>query len=470
LPWLLGAVVIFGIVCRVSQYAANTSVWHDEAYVALNVLHKAFAGLLGPLDWHEPAPPGFLMLEKFVTQYLGRSEYAFRLIPLVAGVTGLIGFARLAHRISVSRLASVWAVLLMAASAKLIVQANEIKHFTLDLLLAVLLTWMAIRIWSLQTPAAALCLWGAVGAVGLWLSYASVFVFGGTSLVLAWRAVQGWSWPARTAYLTANLGALVSFWFLLGPIAAQRTGTVVAFWHKAFPDLMSPVASIFWLGRSTLGFFNYLWQPLGLPALVLAVLGGMTLWRTRRGVELACLALPGLLAVGAAVVRHWPFGGNHHMVFAAPAALILTAEGLEALRGRLSLRHPVVGWTLIASLLLPGLADAVYRIWSSRLRHEVRPAIEYVRRHLVPGDRIVAQDPATVEFYAPDLLVPSPGSDASARVWFIYSGSVREGSPVHDLANRVGARRQRLRTVETHGAGTILFGPETHDGRKGRQE
>jgi len=57
LPLFILAAVVFGIVCRVSQYAANTSVWHDEAYVALNVFKKTFAGLLGPLDWNEPAPP-----------------------------------------------------------------------------------------------------------------------------------------------------------------------------------------------------------------------------------------------------------------------------------------------------------------------------------------------------------------------------------------------------------------------------
>jgi len=76
--------VLFGLVCRLSQYAANTSIWHDEAYVALNVLQKTFTALLGPLDWNEASPPGFLVVEKLVAAFLGRSEYALRLVPLVA--------------------------------------------------------------------------------------------------------------------------------------------------------------------------------------------------------------------------------------------------------------------------------------------------------------------------------------------------------------------------------------------------
>jgi len=112
----------------------------------------------------------------------------------------------------------------MAASGKLIVQSNEIKHFTLDLLLAVLLTWLAIRIRSLLDPIAVLLTWGVLRAVALWLSYASAFVFAGISVVLLRHAMHEWSWPHRTAYLATNLGSLASFLFLLGLICAQRTG------------------------------------------------------------------------------------------------------------------------------------------------------------------------------------------------------------------------------------------------------
>ena len=37
-----------------------------------------------------------------------------------------------------------------------------------------------------------------------------------------------------------------------------------------------------------------------------------------RKATLLFLVLPGLLELGAAPVRLWPFGGNQHMVFAAP--------------------------------------------------------------------------------------------------------------------------------------------------------
>jgi hypothetical protein len=460
--WLLAAVLLFGVVCRLSQYAANTSVWHDEAFVALNVLHKTFAGLLGPLDWNEPAPPGFLMLEKIISLRLGKSEYALRLAPLLAGLAGMACFARLAKRISGMGPACLWAVLLMAASAKLIVQSNEIKHFTLDLLCAVLLTWLAIRIWSQQDPAWTLLFWGSVASVGFWFSYANTFVFAGTSLVLAWRAVHGWRWPARLTYLGVNLGGLVSFWLLLGPIRAQRTEEVVTSWRNAFPDLSHPLDSLYWLGRSTLGFFNYLWQPFGVLLLLLAILGGIALWQTRRKAELMLLVSPVLFAMGTAAFRHWPFGGNQHMVFAAPAGLLLAAEGVERLRRWPLFRNGPAAWILVGFLLLPGIGDAAYRVWSPRFRHEVRPAIEFVRQHFEPGDQVIALDSATVEFYVGrDFPIVSAEPDSGVRAWLIFSGSAGKGSPIQDVVDHMEARRPRLLTKVTHGAAAMLFGPES---------
>ena len=465
--WFVLLAVLFGLVCRLSQYAANTSIWHDEAYIALNVLQKTFTGLLGPLDWNEASPPGFLVLEKLAVSSLGRSEYAFRLVPLMAGLAGIICFAGLARRVCGAGVASFFAVLMMAASAKLIVQSNEVKHFTMDLLLAVLLGWLAIRIWHLGGPGGALLAWGALGAVGPWLSFASLFVFAGTSLVLAPRAFRDWRWRERSAYLAANLAVLVGLVLLLWPIRAQLTGTLVGFWAKSFPDTRSLAGLLYWLVRSHIGVFNYLWQPVGGVLLPLAVLGGVCCWRTDRRPELLCLWLPVLMALAASFLHRWPFGGNQQMVFAAPAALLLAGEGIESLRRRLTRWHARVGWIVVASLLLPGLVDAAYRIGTPRLRHEVRPVIEFVQRHLHPGDQLLVFCAAEVAFYTGrDFRNASVEPDPSARVWLIGTGVGSDRYPAQGLLDQLRARRPRLRVIEEYGAAAYLFGPERGPGTR----
>ena len=457
----LHAAVVFGMLCRLSQYAAHTSLWHDEAFVALNVLHKSYAGLLGPLDWQEAAPPGFLLLEKCVVDLLGRSEYALRLVPVLAGLTGMICFAALARAVCSPGAAAFWAVALMAASDKLIVQSNETKQFTLDLLLAVLLSQLALHSYYQRRATRALLAWGAVGACGVWVSFASCFVFAGTSLVLAPRVLRGWRWSERAAYVIANLTALASFGLVASSITAQLSGGLLSFWARSLPDTSSTLALLYWLARSFLGLFNYFWQPLGAALIALAVLGGTGVWHHARRVELGVLTLPVLLALVASLLHRWPFGGNQHMVFAAPAVLVLVGEGMESMRGRLTQWHRWAGWAAVTLLLAPGVGSAMYHIVVPRQRHEVRPVIEFVQQHRALGDQLLVLCPAEFEFYTGRdqrgaLEEPNP----SARIWFIATGAVGGTFPRQDLLNRLSARRVRLLAIEEYGAAAYLFAPE----------
>ena len=67
------------------MYLSNNSLWLDEAALARNVIDRAPLELLGPLDYAQVAPPGFLLTEKFVVLLLGHSEWALRLFPLTCG-------------------------------------------------------------------------------------------------------------------------------------------------------------------------------------------------------------------------------------------------------------------------------------------------------------------------------------------------------------------------------------------------
>ena len=283
--WMVFGAVVFGVICRLSQYAANTSLWHDEAFVALNALHKSFAELLGPLDWNQE----------------------------------------------------------------------------------------------------------------------------------------------RTAYLAANLAVLASLGLLLGPIRAQATGHLLTFWVRieAFPDIRSLGAFASWMWRSHLGLVSFFWHHVGALLLALALLGTIRLSRTGRRPELLILVLPVWMALAASFLYRWPFGANQHMVFAAPAAFLLIAEGTETLRFWLGRWHASAGWLLVALVLLPGILEAGKQIASPSRKHELRPVILLVQQHLEPGDQVLVFDPAPVEFYAGrDFPRSAVDAHPAARVWFI---SIRAG-------------------------------------------
>jgi hypothetical protein len=456
--------VSFGFVCRLSEYSIATSLWYDESFVALNVVHKTLLGMLGPLELNESSPPGFLMAEKLIVGEFGQSEYLLRLIPLMAGLASLIFFALLARRVCFPNgYAPLWAVIIMAGSPFLITSTAEVKHFSLDLMFAILLISVVIRICRDQTAIAWLLVeWGILGALAIWMSFSSVFVFMGTSLALAVRSSH-WSWPQRTAFAVSNAITIGALWVLLGPIRAQRSAGLMEYWIRArsFPKTWDPISNFYWLIGVLIKLSGFFWHFPGLVLFFIAVVGAVSLWRTERKPELLFLLLPLMVALGANVAHLWPFGGNQHMAFAAPAVLLLIGEGTEILRLRLKRLHKGAGSVWIGAVLLPGVVSAGYGIVHPARNFEFRPVVEFVKHRLEPDDQLIACDPATVEFYmGRSLSARFDSLDPRARVWFIsarFRGSPYAAKAVLDhLQNS----RKLLCKIEGSSAGAFLFAPE----------
>src|ERR1700730_13625855 len=110
--WVSLAITL-GALLRLALYLRNRSLWYDEALLALNILHRPFAGLFGTLDYHQGAPVGFLLLEKLATKIGGGSEFALRFMPLLFGIGAWLLFSKVAGG-SLSRRAVPLAVLLFA--------------------------------------------------------------------------------------------------------------------------------------------------------------------------------------------------------------------------------------------------------------------------------------------------------------------------------------------------------------------
>ena len=68
---MLLALLAVGVIWRVARFAAGASLWGDEAFLAVTLLTRDFAGLLRPLDYHQLAPVGFLWAELAVVRLLG---------------------------------------------------------------------------------------------------------------------------------------------------------------------------------------------------------------------------------------------------------------------------------------------------------------------------------------------------------------------------------------------------------------
>jgi hypothetical protein len=468
------AVLAFGAVCRLTQYLVDSSLWCDESFVALNVLGKTFSAMFGPLDWNTASPPGFLVAEKLVVSILGPSEYALRLLPLLAGLAALLLFAPLARRVCGDRPAMLWALIMFAAWPAAIRQAGTLKHFSLDMLLSIILISLALPACETEPKAGRLFVWGAVGVTGLWLSFATLFTFAGCSIVLAARALRRWSARQRTAFASANLAALISLIALSGPASAQRSARLMNYWtgRHAFPEAGGIFGLTLWLARASSAFCGYFWRAPGWILLLIAAAGTASFWHARLRAATMMLIAPILLTIAASFAHLWPFGENQHMSFAAPAMILILGQGCEAVRCWLSQRRRWVGEAALALLLGPVLINSAYRALFPRRNSDLRSVVEFFQRRRLPGDAVVALDAATLDFYTGvDLRHVSPPTAVgdlspfaidpssippSARLWVIYNTNVK----VRGLDEIVNGR-PLFAQAESHGAKACLFGPRS---------
>jgi 4-amino-4-deoxy-L-arabinose transferase-like glycosyltransferase len=181
------AVVGAGVLWRVARYLANWPLWGDEAYIAVSLLTRDFLGLTKPLEYYQIAPPGFLWAELVSIRSFGASELALRLLPFACGIASLFLFCRLASTV-LDRRSALMAIAFFAVSFYPVRHANEVKPYSSDLLLALVIIDLAVLAWNRPDSKRMWGLMTLVSAVGVWVSYPLILVSTGIGVVLGVRA------------------------------------------------------------------------------------------------------------------------------------------------------------------------------------------------------------------------------------------------------------------------------------------
>ena len=180
--------VIGGVVWRCLRLGMYFEMTGDESNIVRSVMERRFAGLLAPLDYSAVSPPMFLWMTK-VMDAVFRNEWGVRLVPFLAGM-GAIGMFWLICRLALRGTArwAAWAA--FCVSYVPIAEGTRAKGYTLDLLVATVLLWLALR-WLTGKQEPRWLVWLAVGApVFIWLSYTSVFIIAAVALIVAARLLR----------------------------------------------------------------------------------------------------------------------------------------------------------------------------------------------------------------------------------------------------------------------------------------
>jgi hypothetical protein len=389
---LLIAGVLLGLGLRLAAWHSGRSLWIDEAMLALNIVERSAADLLQPLDYNQGAPIGFLFAVKAAVAAFGTSEQSLRLVPLVASVVGLVGFAVWAWRLLPP--AAAWlAVALFAVSPHLISYAGECKQYAGDAAVTIGLFTVAMGVMQGRGG----WRWGllaAAGAVAVWCSHPAVFILGGIGTALVWSAAMVRDRPRLLATLGTLAAWLASFTlcYFLSLKDLSQNRYLTQYWTDHFwPVPPRSLRDVTWLAEHALQFFTQpggfgqTLVPLGGWAVVLALLGWRDWLRENRVVACA-LVLPVVWVVVASGLQKYPVGGRL-MLFWVPVALLLVARGAGSVMRSLHTTHPLAAWLLGGALLAAPLGDTLGELRRPSRSEELAPVLREVRNHWQPGDR-----------------------------------------------------------------------------------
>lgn len=485
--WFL---IALGITLRLRQYLFNRSLWADEGSLAFNLANRSFSGLTQPLDYEQGAPLGFLFIEKFFIVLLGNRDQIMRLFPLLSGLIALYFFYRIARE---HVRGGLLAVFLFAASTSLVYFSSELKQYSSDVLIAVLLVFLALRCLKEGAHTRDFLLLGISGAAAIWISHPSVFILAGIGLALfvaaltrnlrvpvLWLAGLGGLW-----LLSFGVEYFISLRYLIADDYLQ------GFWQKAFMPL-PPWENREWFVRTyysvLLTTFNRTDLVLiqGIP--LLAFIGALSLLYRKRNMAILILS-PFVLALFASALQKYPFK-DRFVLFLVPLLFLLIAEGLGLIYLTIARWQPWIARGVCALLVVGLFLQPTLLTLDNFLRpyngSDIRPVVEYVAKHRTDDETIYVYhiSASTFHYYAPlygidrENVVTGVNSrqkrvalknfyddvdtlQGRERVWFIFSGIIDCGGCEGDMqlfyTDYLDQRGVMLDSFHATGANAYLY-------------
>lgn len=395
---ILWIIICFGFILRLVQYLFNRSLWVDEVKPALYIIDCSFSEFLKPchLEWCSPAPIGYLMLEKLLIQVFGSSEYVLRLFPFLCGVISLFLFYKVAKHY-INRKAALIALFFFAISPWLVYYSTELKQYSSDLAIALLLYLVTIYIPSKSLTASRIVLSGIIGAVVIWFSHPSIFILAGIgmSLTLSYLIKKEW-------LKIGKLSIICSIWIL------SFTAYYFVSLRNWIPKLSSKgiwsgsfmpfPPDIKWFSAKLL---NFLKMPMGLssfPNIVALtfIIGCVSIFLKKRE-EFFGLISPIFFTLLASAIRKYPISGRL-LLYIVPIVLIFVVEGIEHIRVKTYNYSTIIVITLIGLLVLNPLMDSSYHLLKPYTKEEIKPVLAYIRENKQNGDLIYVYYASRVAF------------------------------------------------------------------------
>lgn len=383
-------VILIGIALRLRQFLFNRSLWLDEAALALNIIDRDYSGLLGMLEDNQAAPVGFLFGEKLMEQVFGGSEYSLRLLPFIFGIGSLFLFWYFAQKI-LSPGGVLIAILLFATNPELIYYSSELKQYSVDVFVCLLIFLLGLSIFSSDNNKRLLIPLSLVVGFLIWCSHPAIFFALGIAGYYGIRSIANKDKGILKQVAIFSGTVIVSFTLfyfvsLEGFAANNRLNT---FWQAYFAPLNPryPIAFANWYISTLISFLR---NPGGIHwpwiGLTIVLIGMFWIYRRNRTI-LYILGCSIVLLVIASGLEKYPIFGRM-LLFLLPFLFIFLAAGLTYLFNNFLSINPWLGLlVIVVSFTIWGWRSTEI-LKTPRTVEEIRPILSNVSVNLQPDDKV----------------------------------------------------------------------------------
>ena len=409
LKCLILSLLLVGGLVRIVSYFQNRSLFMDEANLARNFVEKSFAELFQTLEYGQYSPPLFSCIEKMNLWCLGIHEYALRLFPLLAGVLMLILFYRLLTYFIQEPLIQWFPVFVISLSPFFIRYSTEVKQYSTDGMIALLLVILAIQegknlVEKPQFSQQQFWKWAIIGGLAIWWSMASVFVLAGIGIYFL-SLSYFLSAPSFSTALVRFSGLflvwLISFgsyfWLLLRQDIQQDH--LQAYHQNWFPPFFP--LSIEELKGWWMIFRSFLKTAIGYTGLaiflgIVGLIAGGLFCIKMKNTKAILLFVP-IISCWVAASFHFYSLIPRLILFLIPFLLIIIGIGLQWIFRQLPFwgKLILIGLLLMVASLQKGYED----FWKPYRVAAIKPLLKHLSQHYQKEDLLYVDNEAVAAFY-----------------------------------------------------------------------
>ncbi len=384
------AIMIAGAFLRLNQYAANRSLWLDEAMLALNIVNRSFGNLLGPLDYSQGAPIGFLLVQKTMVTVFGGEDFVLRIFPVMTALAALYLMYRVSFRY-VGSIGGLIALGLFSLSGPMVYYASENKQYSTDVFFTLMLLFLVGKCLEKDAGRTDYMFLCAFGTVSIFFSHPALFILSGVGIGLivndfVAKKREQWVWTGWTFLIWF---ICYIFLYIVSLRILASNSSLLNYWKNTFMP-WPPWEDLSWFLNTFCGFLR---DPAGLTNppffIFLLVVAGVVSFFYRRKSAGLVLVVPFAAVLIASAFRKYPASGRL-LLFLGPVIYLLIAESLETVRILLKRVHPWASWAcfvpLVIYLFMHPVALAAQRVENPEMREHIKPVLAHVQKERSQGD------------------------------------------------------------------------------------